>query len=156
MMRAIGVESGEKDAKKLMDSVRSFTDKAGVFAQAFSPRAIISERQLLLAHKLAERAFAEKRNIAKTLEGEALVRAAATRKIGDAIGKVGAKGGEFILLTDAEGKMLEALLKAIGGKKVPLKLAGEKAANLYGVKQVAGYSLEELVLEKMAMLEAEK
>lgn len=139
-----------------MARLRAFTDREKAFAQAFDAKAIVSERQLLLACKLAKDAIAEKRNIAKTFEGELLVRAAATRKIDDAIRKVGAKGGEFLLLTDAEGKKLESLLKAIAGKKTTPKFAGEKAATLYGVKPTAGYSTEGLVLEKMAMLEAEK
>lgn len=155
-MFAFGVQSGIHDSNQLMARMRAFTDREKAFAQAFDAKAIVSERQLLLAFELAKDAIAEKRNIAKTLEGEVLVRAAATRKIDDAIKRVGAKGGVFLLLTDAEGKKREGLLKAIGGKKIPLKFAGEKAAKLYGVKPTAGYPIESLVLEKMAMLEAEK
>jgi tRNA threonylcarbamoyladenosine modification (KEOPS) complex Cgi121 subunit len=156
VVHVFGVSSRIHDAKELMARLRAFTDREKVFAQAFDPCAVASERQLLLAYKLAEGAFAEKRNIAKTMEAEVLVRAAATRKIEEAIARLGAKGGNFLLLTDAEGKKLEALLKAIDGKRRKTAFAGEKAAKLYGVKKLPGYSIEELILERMAMLEAEK
>jgi len=156
VVHVFGVSSGIEDTKPLMERMRAFTDREKLFAQAFDPAAIVSERQLLLAYKLAERAFAEKRNIAKSIEAEVLVRAAATRKIGEAIERAGAKNGKFLLLTDAEGKKLEDLLKAVEGKKVAVHFAGEKAAKVYGVKKTAGFSTEELILERMAMLEAEK
>ncbi len=156
MVHVFGVSSRICDAKELMRQLRAFTDREKIFAQAFDPNAVASERQLLLAHKLASDAFAEKRNIAKAMEAEVLVRAAATRKIEEAISRVGAKGGNFLLLTDADGKKLEALLKMIEGKRKKAAFGGAKAAKLYGVKKLPGYSIEDLILERMAMLEAEK
>jgi len=152
-----GVCSGIRDAKGLIARLREASGRLGVFAEAFDPEAVVSERQLLLAHMLAGRAFAEKRGIAKAMETEVLLRAAATGKIGEAIGRVGVKEpSQFLLLTDADGEKLERLLKAVEGKKVKAVFGGEKAAKLYGVEKLKGYSLEDLVLERMAMLAAER
>jgi len=150
-----GAESKISDAKGLMARLRAFTDREKVFAQAFSPEAVVSERQLLLAYKLAEDAFAEKRNIARNLETEVLLRAAATRKIGEAIERVGAKGGRVLILTDARGEKMKRMLRAIDGKEIKAKFGGEKAAGIYGVKKLKGHSTGDLVLERMAMLGAE-
>ncbi len=157
MVAAYGVSSGLRDAGELIGRLRRAAAELKVFAEAFEPKAIVSERQLLLAHKLAMDAFAEKRNIAKTMETEVLLRAAGTGKIGEAIERIGVKKPSgFLLLTDAEGSKLEALLKAIEGKKVKAVFGGEMAAGIYGVGKTGGYSLEDLVLEKMAMLAAER
>ena len=156
-VRAHGVSSGEKSVDGLLAKLKAASKKLGVFAQAFGPEAIVSERQLLLAHILAEKAFAAKENVANTMETEVLLRAAAQPRINEAIKFVGVKKpSQLILLTDASGEKLAKLLSAIGGKKAAVKLGGEKAAKLYGVTLQKGYTIEELLFEKMAMLAVER
>lgn len=156
-VRAHGVSSGEKSVDGLLAKLKAASKRLGVFAQAFSPEAIVSGRQLLLAYYLAEKAFAAKENVANTMETEVLLRAAAQPRINEAIKFVGVKKpSQLILLTDASGEKLAKLLSAIGGKKAVVKFGGEKAARLYGVSPQKGYTIEELLFEKMAMLAVER
>lgn len=157
MLSVFGVSSGLKDAKELVGCLREASGRLGVFAEAFDPGAIVSERQLLLAHLLAQKAFEEKRNIAKAMETEVLLRAAGMGKIEEAIRLVGAKKpSEFLLLTDARGEKLARLLAAVKGRKVKADFGGEGAARRYGIKRLGDYSAEDLVLERMALLAAER
>ena len=141
----------------LLTKLKQASSKLGVFAQAFDGDAVVSERQLLLAYHLAEKAFASGENVAKKMETEVLLRAAAIPRISEAIARVGVKKpSSFVLLTDASGEKLAKLLAAIGAKEKKLVFGGEKAARLYGVSPQKGYSVEELLFERMAMLAVER
>jgi len=120
------------------------------FAQAFDAECIVGEKQVLLAYEQAEKSFAGKANSTNSLEMEVLVRAAGTTKIDDAIARIGVKD-------------LKNVLVAAGGKEVAKKLGeelkpafapnNEKVKKVFGLdeKALAGYELEQLVLERVAL-----
>jgi len=137
----------------LMEALAGLRRKEGCFAQAFDPRAIVSERHLLVAYENAKRAFGEKRNVARTIEAEVLARAGGTRKIGEAIERVGARDARDVLvLCDCtKGRVLREL----GGKeRRPAFAPDEKGiARRFGISKgaLSACSLEEAVLEKVAL-----
>jgi len=150
------VKAGLRDVGELVERLKKASGKLGVFAQAFNPERVVSERHLLHAHALALKAFNEKENYAKTVEIEVLVKAAAETRVNEAIRKVGVKdAGNFLLLTDADGKKLESLLKQVNGRasKPAFKHDIEMAEREFGVSRdmLKNYSLEELVLEAVAL-----
>ena len=150
------VRSTEGSAKALIEKLKAASARPRVFAQALHPGAIASMRHLELAWLLAESAFRNGGNRARTLENEALLRAAATARIGEAIRRAGARSPrEFVLLTDAKGARLKRLLDAIGGtaEKPEFKPDEKEVCALFGIsgKLLENYSLEELVLEKVAL-----
>jgi len=129
----------------------------GHFAQALDPSAIISERQLLLAYENAKKAFEEKRNIANCMNGELLTRAGGTRKIKEALSRVGAKDTKNVLICSNCSK--SELLKALGAKELkPTFIGDEKEiAKRFGIsaKMLKACTLEQCVLEKVAMADIE-
>ncbi|VVC03379.1 KEOPS complex subunit Cgi121 [Candidatus Burarchaeum australiense] len=128
------------------------------FAQAFDPAVIISERHLLLAYENSRRAFEEKRNIANCMDGEMMARTGGTRKIKEALAKVGARDLKNVLVCADCGRKAE-VLKALGAKELkPTFVADEKeVAKRFGIsaKMLKAYTLEQAVLEKVAMADAE-
>lgn len=108
-------------------------------AQLFDTRAIVSGNQLLLAGKLAEKAFKEKKNISKRMENEILLWAAGTTKMDRAIKDAGVKDPfDFILFIPKKiGKKREmGVLKSLKATKLQLRLKKEK---------------EDFLLEKIAL-----
>ncbi len=128
-----------------------------LFIQAFDARAIVSERHLMLAYENAKVAFMEKRSFAERMEAEVLARAAGTRKIKDAISRIGVKdAGNVVVMFDcAKGEILAAL----GAKELkPTYVAGKaEVAGKFGIgeKELAAYPLEKCVLERVAMADVE-
>jgi len=146
--------SGVGDLMKALAKLRS---ARRCFVQAFDPAAIVSKRHLLLAYENARLAFAEKMNIAERMEAEVLARAAGTRRIDEAIARVGAKDARNVLMFwDAEGM---GLVRELGAKKLkPTFVAEEKeVAKIFGIsaRMLASYTLEKCVLEKVAMADVE-
>lgn len=156
--------SGLGSIEELFERLRAKAKRHGVLAQIFDPKAVVSERQLLMAYWLARRAFIEKRNIARTMETEILLRCAGTRMIDEAVRAVGAKSpSDFLLLTDASGSALRELLTETDSKERRIEFTMdesrvERLARLYDIDigLLRSYPLEDLVLERMALLEAEK
>lgn len=148
--------STERSAEALVRKLRSAAGRAHAFAQAFDPSVVVNARQLLLAHALALKAFAEEENCAKTLENETLAKAAATRKVAEAIAAIGVKSpDDFLLLTDARGKSLDALLEGIGAKKTKAVFRPDRkrVKSVFGATRalLKNYSLEDVVLEAIAL-----
>ncbi|VVC71617.1 Kinase binding protein CGI-121 [uncultured archaeon] len=150
------MKSGAPGPKALVEKLKAAAATEKVFAQAFDPSAIVSERQLASAFLLAKKSFENGGSRSKTLEAEVLAKAAATPRLEEAIPKVGVKSAkEFILFTTAKGKKLERLLEEIGAtaKKPGFKPDKKKICALYKIdgKLLKDYSLEELVLEQVAL-----
>ena len=147
-------------SEELVRAIQSASENFEVVIQAFDPEAIISEKHLLLSFFHAFKAFGERANISNSVGNEALLRAAATRKFDVAVKKVGVKDPEKVLLaiTTKDGKRVEKILcelKAVKDESVfqnsPEK--EEKLVKLFEIPSSAleKYSLEELILEKVAL-----
>jgi len=155
-LRVCCVEAGFEDIGALIERLREAAGELGVFAQAFDPSIIVSERHLLHAHALALKAFEERENYAKSIETETLLKAAAETRIDEAIMKAGAKDPkDFLLLTDADREKLGALLGKLRGKtkRLAFKYDPWRVKEVFNIteKMLENYSLEELVLERMAL-----
>jgi len=142
----------------LMDALAKLRAmRKGLFVQAFDGRVIVSGRHLLLAYGNAKAAFEEKSNFAEKLEAEVLGRAAGTRKIKEAIERVGIRDtGNLVLLFDCKKSELEA---ALGARELRPTFSpdAKEVARRFGLptKALAAYPLEKLVLERVAMAGAE-
>lgn len=133
-----------------------------VIAQAFDPQLVLSANHLLFAYSSAFKAFERRCGVAKTLQNEMLLRAAATRKVSDAIRTIGVKTPAHVALLVA-GSRRDALrlLKLLGAKPSPLRFASAqkraRIAKAFGIaaRLLARYSLEDALIEKMALLDLE-
>jgi len=152
------VETDLKDIAELIERLKKAANELHIFAQVFDPSVIVSDRHLFHAYALAQNAFKEGENYAKSIEAEVIVKAAAETRIDEAIMKVGAKNtAGFILLTDAGDNELAKLLEILHGKAKKCayhsNLDVEKVKATFNLtdKMLENYSLEDLVLEKMAL-----
>jgi len=142
---------------ELIEALVELRRRQKCFAQAFDPSAIVSERQMLLAYENAKKAFDEKRNIANCMDGEMMARAGGTRKIKEALARVGARNLKNVLVC-ADCTRGE-VLKALGAKELKPTFIGEEkeVAKRFGIstKMMKSYTLEQCVLEKVAMADVE-
>ncbi|MCX6778473.1 MAG: KEOPS complex subunit Cgi121 [Candidatus Micrarchaeota archaeon] len=140
------VEDALEGARKMAKNTN------GASVQLFDPDSIAGENHLKLALKLAEDAFAKKQNYARTLETEMLLKAAGTRKIDEALGRVGAKSPKRFLLVVLGGKA-DSLAKKLGKTEKWKGGNAGKLAQLFGIgkRELELYPLEELVLERIAL-----
>jgi tRNA threonylcarbamoyladenosine modification (KEOPS) complex Cgi121 subunit len=154
MMQFVRIASRFASVEQLMDSLAELRARKKCFLQAFDAAAIVSEGQLVLAYENAELAFKEKRKFAEKLEAEVLGRAAGTRKIKEAIGRVGVKdAANVVVMFEGAGKA--EVLAGLGAKELKPTFApdGKEVAKRFGLsgKALAAYHLEKLVLERVAM-----
>ncbi len=158
MVVVIGVRTKEKNTKELFEKISSLSKKNSLLLQAFDPDSILSKKHLEHAYELASRSFKSKTNIARNLETEILLRAAGTEKIDRAIDRVGVKDPKKILLF-SDKKIPKKIINELGKEDFSLlKITEEKKKKiekLFGVgeEELSLYSLEELVFEKMALME---
>jgi tRNA threonylcarbamoyladenosine modification (KEOPS) complex Cgi121 subunit len=142
---------------ELIEALVELRRRGKCFAQAFDPSMIISERQMLLAYENAKKAFDERRNIANCMDGEMMARAGGTRKIKDAIARVGARDLKNVIVCADCGK--KELLAALGAKELKPTVIGEEKeiARRFGIsaKMLKACTLEQCVLEKVAMADLE-
>jgi KEOPS complex subunit Cgi121 len=126
--------------------------------QAFNPDSILSENHIFFSVNHALNAFSEKRNIAKTIGNEILLRVAATRRIDEAIRKVGVKDPKNVLLFISGERIDEKeILRQLDAEKVELKFGNENGiATKFQLKKAGNYKLEDLLFEKIALLELER
>jgi len=150
-----------KDVEELLSRMKEVSERRKAVIQAFDPDMVLSENHLIFSAHHAFKAFAEKRAIAKKLESELLLWAAATRRIGEAVDKVGVKDpGRVVFLIEKGKEQVLGDLNAEEDAKL-LRMSREKASRIthsFGISEnkCGCYSLEELLLEKIAMLALEK
>ncbi|MEW6329110.1 MAG: KEOPS complex subunit Cgi121 [Candidatus Micrarchaeota archaeon] len=93
----LGIRTRYKTTDELLDAVGSLRTR-GLLIQLFNPDTILNKNHLLFALSHARASFARKKNIAKKLETEILLRAAGTHKIDKAIELVGVKNPKKVFL----------------------------------------------------------
>jgi len=151
--------TGFSSSAELIAHLSKAAAELHVTAQAFNPQLVLSVNHLLFAYLSAFKAFERRSNIANTLQNEILLRAAATRKVSDAIRFIGAKDPAHVVLLVA-GARRDALLllKRLGALPSPLKPASRQKRKIiakeFGIdaRLLARYALEDMLIEKIAML----
>ena len=159
--RVVPARTKFKDVEELLSRMKEVSERRKAVIQAFDPDMVLSENHLIFSAHHAFKAFADKRAIAKKLESELLLWAAATRRIGEAVDKVGVKDPERVVFLIEKGK--EQVLGDLDAEEDAklLRMSREKASRIthsFGISEntCGCYSLEELLLEKIAMLALEK
>jgi len=154
----VPARTGFKDVEELLSRMKEISERRKAVIQAFDPDMVLSENHLIFSAHHAFKAFAEKRAIAKKLESELLLWAAGTRRIGEAVEKVGVKDPGRVVLLIEKGKE-RGVLSDLGAEKDEklLKMSREKSVRIthsFGISEnrCGYYPLEELLLEKIAML----
>ncbi|MEM3030290.1 MAG: KEOPS complex subunit Cgi121 [Candidatus Micrarchaeia archaeon] len=147
-------------AEELLRELRRVSKARRAVLQAFDPGAVLSARHVVFSFFQAFKAFEAGRAFSRSLANEWLLRAAATRSMEEAIKRIGVKDPARIVLGIA-GKRPNAksILAALGAKKIVFPKPTPKKIShierLFGVR-AAARSLEELLLEKIALLELER
>jgi len=159
--RVVPARTKFKDVEELLSRMKQVSERRRAVIQAFDPDMVLSENHLIFSTHHAFKAFAEKRAIAKKIESELLLWAAGTRRIGEAVKKVGVKDAGKVVFLVQKGK--EEALKDLGAEpdEKLMRMSREKASRIvhsFGISEAAYecYPLEELLLEKIAMLRLEK
>lgn len=127
--------SSVTDLLRALEGIRAWAGPA----QLFDAKAIVCRNQLLLAEKLAETAFKERKNISTRMENEILLWAAGTTKMDKAIKGAGVKDpSDFILFIPKKvsKKMEGKILGRLKAKALPARFKKER---------------EDFVLEKIAL-----
>jgi tRNA threonylcarbamoyladenosine modification (KEOPS) complex Cgi121 subunit len=160
--RVVPARTKFQDVEELLSKMKEVSKRRKAVIQAFDPDMVLSGNHLIFSAHHAFKAFAERRSIAKKLESELLLWAAATRRIEEAVKKVGVKDARKVIFLIQKGREGE-VLRDLGAEQDDklLKMSKEKVSRIihsFGIDEKAceSYSLEELLLEKIAMLALEK
>jgi len=157
----IGASTEFASPEELLSELKRVSKARRTVLQAFNPDAVLSGRHILFSFFQAYKAFEEGRAISRSLANEWLLRAAATRSMEEAIRVLGVRGcGRVVLGIAGKNQRAKSILAELGAKPVPLPaLTREKAANierLFGVRATPFHSLEEMLSEKIALVELER
>lgn len=151
-----------EDVEELLSRMKEVSVSRKAVIQAFDPDMVLSENHLIFSAHHAFKAFAEKRAIARKLESELLLWAAGTRRIEEAVKKIGVKDARKVIFLIQKGKE-RAVLRDLGAEpdEKLLKMSKEKESRIIHSFRISKracecYSLEELLLEKIAMLALER
>jgi len=160
--RVVPARTKFRDVEELLSRMKEISGRRKAVIQAFDPDMVLSENHLIFSAHHAFKAFAGKRAIARRLESELLLWAAGTRRIGEAVGRVGVKDPSRVVLLIEKGKEREVLgdLGAEEDDKL-LRMSRGKAERIkhsFGISEnkCGCYALEELLLERIAMLALER
>lgn len=151
------IQTNHSSIYELLSEIREISRERKILIQVFDPNAVLSKEHLLFSFSQAFKACEQRKNIAKNLENEFLLRTGATRKITEAIKRVGAKTPKQILLaiTTRNKKKIKKILEKLGAKKTKWIPPDEKTiAKLFELNENAlkNYSAKQLLLEKIALL----
>lgn len=151
------IQTNHSSIDELLSIIRAISREQKVLIQAFDPNSILCKEHLLFSFFQAFKACEGRKNIAKNLENEFLLRTAATRKISEAIKKVGVKTPKQVLLaTNTRNKnKVKKILEKLKARKINLAPPTEKKiAKLFELNENAlkNYSAKQLLLEKIALL----
>ncbi|MEM4389964.1 MAG: KEOPS complex subunit Cgi121 [Candidatus Micrarchaeia archaeon] len=157
---AVGASTRFASAEELIGKLREVSKARHVVLQAFNPDAVLSPRHIVFSFFQAFKAFETGRSFSRSLANEWLLRAAATRSMEEAIRKIGVIDPTRIVLgIAAKRPNAKSILAALGAEKsvfpkpTPKKIS--RIEKLFGVR-AAACPLEELLLEKIALLELER
>ena len=169
---AVNIKNGDKTIKKLMQIMNKF-EKKGIFIQAVQSWPIISNNQIKLAFILSVESFLLRKNIAKKLSMEILLKLFAKKQIKDiSWEKIGLENiktdSEILIFACSREDRKKELKKALDEfkreinfkprKKREIKL--QKIAEFYGVEKLVKIlekrfskreALENAIIERIAI-----
>ncbi|MBI4399731.1 hypothetical protein HY570_03190 [Candidatus Micrarchaeota archaeon] len=159
MLQVIRIEPNVNTKEEFMDYLKKSSKKFNLVIQAIDPDLVLSKRQVKFAVKHAQDSFKNKKNRAKTLENEILLTLAMTRSFDQAIKILGIKNGEdalLIILGDNPKNFMKELSSYLINPV--FKPDKEKILKSYGINKnsLVMFSLEDMLLEKMAIAANEK
>jgi KEOPS complex subunit Cgi121 len=159
--RVVPARTKFQDVEALLSKMREVSRRRKAVIQAFDPDMVLSENHLIFSAQHAFNAFAGGKGVARKLESELLLWAAATRRIEEAVKRVGVKDPKKVVFLVERGK--EKALKELGAERDEsiLKMSKEKMSRIIHTFKINEracecYSLEELLLEKIAMQALER
>lgn len=178
----IQIETSCKTTDELLNKARDASREQKTVIQAFDPDAVLSKKHLQYSFSQAFKACEKGTNIAKNLENEFLLRTAATRRISEAITRAGTKNPKKTLLaiiteeknthasktkqnsetqnlkTPKRQNQISEILERLEAKKTKWIPPSEKTiAKRYQLNEKAleNYTVEQLLIEKIALIEIE-
>ncbi|MEM3555169.1 MAG: KEOPS complex subunit Cgi121 [Candidatus Micrarchaeia archaeon] len=159
--RVIPARTKFQDVEALLSRMREVSKRRKAVIQAFDPDMVLSENHLIFSAQHAFNAFAERKAVAKKIESELLLWAGATRRIEEAVKRVGVKDPKKVVFLIERGK--EGVLEELEAERDDsvLKMSKEKVSRIIHTFKINEracecYSLEELLLEKIAMQALER
>ena len=160
--RVVPARTKFRDVEGLLSRMKEVSERRKAVIQAFDPDMVLSENHLIFSAHHAFKAFAEKRAIARRLESELLLRAAGTRRIGEAVERIGVKDPSRVVLLIERGKE-RGVLRDLGAERDEklLRMSREKAERIrrsfgIGENECSYYALEDVLLERIAMVALER
>lgn len=144
--------SSGKNLAEILDYVKK-RPKGYDVIQLFDPRAVVSLKQAFFSYGMAKKNFISSTCKADCLSNELLLYMAATPHFNKAVEFAGAKDPKdfFILFENMTGGSVDRVLKDLKMEKKELKFTLDSEYWGFTKEQLKFYSLEELVLEKMAL-----
>ncbi len=157
----IGAEANIKDVNGFLEDITNLAKGHDLVIQVFDAELIYGKNHLLSAYKKSKRAFEQKRNTTNSLEMEILLYASGERQIQKAIKKMGVKPGESKIALIIDGKIedINKILEKLNLKRNDKILEGDhNTLKKFGIKSeeiktVSKESYEDLVLEKIALVD---
>lgn len=132
-----------------------------VFLQVVDPAVVYNERHLQSAWLHAERAWQRGSTTAKSIQGEFLMYLTGTRQVSDALVLAGVKPGLERVVVCASGERagtaVWGVLDKLGWSRDPAGIPiNPSAAKVLGAKEGGAATLEEAVLERVALVDLTK
>ncbi len=153
-MVLLRINSELKDIKKILEILNNILPNA-VF-QVINPKYVVSSKQIEIALEKAKTARKLGINKSNSLNNELLLWICAEKHVSEAIKKAGAKQtNDFFLFYEGKTKV-DTILKEIKAKKKKLIFTPDLKAFKIDEKLLKQYSLEDLVLEKMAISQLDR
>ena len=150
----VQVRTSFENVGELISRIQYISKTRLLTIQAFNPESILSENHVIFSVRHALKAFSEKKNIAKSIETEILLRVAATRRIEEAIIRVGVKNPKNVILFISGDRIDEKeIFRQLDAEKLKVRFGSEnEIADKFQLGEAGNYKLEDLLLEKIALL----
>ncbi|MEA2055830.1 MAG: KEOPS complex subunit Cgi121 [Candidatus Thermoplasmatota archaeon] len=166
MIEIVGAQGKVSDIENFLEKVDKYSKKNDVLIQVFDADMVFGKNHLVSAYNHAKRAFENGTNTTKSIEMELLLYASGERQLKLAIPKMGVKKGNvnialvFIDSTDKriDNKINEFVLESLLKKNDKVLEGSLNTLEKFGldgseIKTVAKDKYEDLILEKVAMVD---
>lgn len=158
---AIMTRGKVEDVAAAVAKTEELAKRHNVFLQIVDPAIVYNERHLQSAWLHAERAWAQGSQTAKSLQGEFLMYLTGTRQVSDALQIAGVKPGQERVVVCASGERagtaVWGLLDKLAWSRDPAGIpTNPDAAKRLGANEGGAATLEEAVLERVALVDLRK
>lgn len=167
MIKIIGAKGNISDVDNFLKKVINFSKENNLIIQVFNADLIYGKNHILSAFNHADRAMKTKTNTTNSLEMEILLYASGKRQLKHAIPKMGVKSGNTKIVVAIIGskisnesidKMLNILSLVRNDKVIQGNIDTLKKFDIgqNEIKTVAENKYEDLILEKIALVDTVK